>query len=678
MTAVLRLIFRAFRGARWGVVTRLLVMLVPAALWADSMPWTASAPYNTGISTIEGVVTAMSPAGELIAAIWSPTTVCPVPTLVLGSSSQGSACVTKYSAAGAVEFSTQIGGAGIYQIALDSSGNVVVAGGTGTPGAPYFETTPGAYESTPPGFPDAVVCKLSGTDGRPVYCTFADTEGTLMVDSSGNADLWGPGIGPAGTFAIEQINAAGTAATVIGGYPIPADSDTGPVASDGMGNFYLFVSEATEAQLMELNSAGVVRASVSFPFSSDDEGIVGITMDPSGNPEILFEDNTTPGAYQLFKYAAGLSALLFETEFQIGAAGSILTTSADSSGGTEILVATGTTNLAEINPTQACAQVGSSGGWSLYLVRIDAEGNVAQATYLDMIVTIPEAKTTLTAGGPGAYVALASSSGEFTMVSTFTLGPASGTVAVGCLWNAASFVNMPLAPNEIVAAFGANLGPVTAVTAEPDAGGVYPSMVGGVAITFDGVPAPILYASSGQVNLITPGSLAGKSSTEVCAVVNGIEQNCFSAPVAATAPGFFLSPTGSAAAVNQDGTINSQANPAAAGSVISLYATGLGATTPALADGSITPVPMPVQDTVLGMEYLVAGYPYMPTQPPPVMMQVLYYGPAPLEVEGVGQINVVLPESPPSTSLTLQLFATSSQNGLVFYTPVGYTTIWVQ
>jgi uncharacterized protein (TIGR03437 family) len=42
------------------------------------------------------------------------------------------------------------------------------------------------------------------------------------------------------------------------------------------------------------------------------------------------------------------------------------------------------------------------------------------------------------------------------------------------------------------------------------------------------------------------------------------------------APGVFLNPDGSAAAINQDGTVNSEANPAPVGSYVSIWATGTG------------------------------------------------------------------------------------------------------
>ena len=79
------------------------------------------------------------------------------------------------------------------------------------------------------------------------------------------------------------------------------------------------------------------------------------------------------------------------------------------------------------------------------------------------------------------------------------------------------------------------------ISAVPDANGVYPFQLGGTQVTFDRVTAPLLYASRSQINLVTPHSLMGKSTTHVCATVNGIAANCLDMPVVPAAPGIFTS-----------------------------------------------------------------------------------------------------------------------------------------
>ena len=67
-------------------------------------------------------------------------------------------------------------------------------------------------------------------------------------------------------------------------------------------------------------------------------------------------------------------------------------------------------------------------------------------------------------------------------------------------------------------------------------------------------------------------------TAQVSIVVDGAAAAVFSPNVAAAAPGIFAvaGGTGQAVAINQDGTVNSAANPAARESVIVLYATGQG------------------------------------------------------------------------------------------------------
>jgi uncharacterized protein (TIGR03437 family) len=57
---------------------------------------------------------------------------------------------------------------------------------------------------------------------------------------------------------------------------------------------------------------------------------------------------------------------------------------------------------------------------------------------------------------------------------------------------------------------------------------------------------------------------------------------------------------GQAAILNQDGTVNSTTNPAAHGSVISVFMTGAGRMTPAQPDGSMGPLSAPFPVPVLG------------------------------------------------------------------------------
>jgi len=188
-------------------------------------------------------------------------------------------------------------------------------------------------------------------------------------------------------------------------------------------------------------------------------------------------------------------------------------------------------------------------------------------------------------------------------VDLITLGP-TPELQLGCVGNAASFLAGPLAPNEIVSLFGQNVGPAEPVFGQPDSDNLYPTQLGGTQVTFDGIPSPVFYVSAAQINAVTPRSLDGKTTTRVCLLVNGAVTNCIDAPVQRAAPAIFLNGK-TAAALNQDGTINSQSNPAPVGSIVSIFATGIGTMTPAPPDGAIVGLPLPVQNLQVRMSTVV-------------------------------------------------------------------------
>src|SRR6185437_746413 len=127
----------------------------------------------------------------------------------------------------------------------------------------------------------------------------------------------------------------------------------------------------------------------------------------------------------------------------------------------------------------------------------------------------------------------------------------------------------------------------------------FPLTLGATSVTFDGVAAPLLYVSGTQINTVIPFT-AKNYTTHVCVTWSSNPPSCMDAPLVFAAPALFTIPQVSqylpyAAAVNQDGTINSQSNPAPRGSIISLFATGLGALSSMPADGETVSLPLLTQ-----------------------------------------------------------------------------------
>jgi uncharacterized protein (TIGR03437 family) len=117
----------------------------------------------------------------------------------------------------------------------------------------------------------------------------------------------------------------------------------------------------------------------------------------------------------------------------------------------------------------------------------------------------------------------------------------------------------------------------------------------------DQTPAALYVVAPNQINFLFPSAAPAGTDRLAVRVADTGELVAGGAIVAAaTAPGLFTAGqngAGQAVAVNQDGKINSSANPAAAGSVITLYGTGQGQVSPAVQDGTAAPA-SPLSTTV--------------------------------------------------------------------------------
>src|SRR5262245_56358440 len=170
------------------------------------------------------------------------------------------------------------------------------------------------------------------------------------------------------------------------------------------------------------------------------------------------------------------------------------------------------------------------------------------------------------------------------------------TLSVAGIVNAASYQGGSVSPGEIVTIFGAFPGPASLIPLQLDNRGFVSTSLGGQQVLFDGVPAPLIYALAGQVSVVVPYGVNGKSSTQVQVTYQGQSSNTVTVPIVDVAPGIFTidaSGLGQGAIVNQDGTVNSATNPAVPGSFVSVYATGEGQTDPAGVDGKLGAAPLP-------------------------------------------------------------------------------------
>src|ERR1019366_4216877 len=214
------------------------------------------------------------------------------------------------------------------------------------------------------------------------------------------------------------------------------------------------------------------------------------------------------------------------------------------------------------------------------------------------------------------------------------------TFPLACLGNSASFSTGPIAPGEIVALFGNGLGPQQGIQTQATPQSPFPTQAANVEVTFDGKLAPLLWGQDAQINVVAPWSLTPGQTTQICVSYNNVKTNCLTWPVTQAAPAVFTLDGVYAAALNQDGTLNSADNPAAPGSIVSVFATGLGPITPPQADGTLVGLSLPNNILAVQVEAKSLGSTY-PFGPPMLItpFDVTYAGPAQYLVAGVSQIN---------------------------------------
>ena len=262
------------------------------------------------------------------------------------------------------------------------------------------------------------------------------------------------------------------------------------------------------------------------------------------------------------------------------------------------------------------------------VLRYDASGN-----YIDAI--IPS-----TSIGPGAV--------NFLAFAPALPQPAiSSNGVVNGIVNAASFTGGAVSPGEILTLFGTNMGPSRGFIYQVDPSGKIAGYTAGTRVLFDGVAAPVLYAQQNQVSVIAPYGIDGRSQVNIQVEYLGQASLAISSPVAATTPGIFTAAqngTGQGAILLSDGhTANDPTHPATRGSIVSIFATGAGQTNPTGVDGEFAPSPAPAPAQTVSVK--IGGQD----------ADVVYAGGSPGSVEGLLQINVVVPQNVPSGNVPVSI-----------------------
>jgi uncharacterized protein (TIGR03437 family) len=177
-----------------------------------------------------------------------------------------------------------------------------------------------------------------------------------------------------------------------------------------------------------------------------------------------------------------------------------------------------------------------------------------------------------------------------------------------------------IAPGQLIQITGHNLGPSTKVSAQLDSAGRLPDAVANVTVKFDNIPAPLISVQDGAIECFAPFEIT--QTTQITVVNNGQASNSVRMLVRPTNPQILT-------VLNQDGTANSASNPAQRGSVIVLYVSGLGVTTPLSVDGLVNTAPLPVPVATFGVSATA--------------FTLEFVGAAPGLIAGITQVNLLIP-----------------------------------
>jgi trimeric autotransporter adhesin len=554
-----------------------------------------------------------------------------------------------YSGDGGPALSAQIDAA--FSVALDSSGNLYIGDILNY--------------SVRKVTPDGIITGFAGNgmagtavDGQPAATSQIGAVGGVAVDNSGVvyiSDVYND--------CVWKVTTDGLIHRVAGGLSRGYSGDGGPALNAGLvtpwgltfdsaGNLY--IADENDSRIRKVSPAGII-STVAGNGSKSFSGDGGLATSAALNtPQTVAVDAT--GNVFIADYANGrirkVSANGIISTVAGNGATSISYTQSDGDGGPATnawlgepygvavdqagnLYISGTTAIRKVLPDGIIGSIAGDfpplGGYE--------EGGPATAFSLS-------AEGLAIAGNGNIYLADTSDN------TIRVLQPVSALAVV----NAASNVSSSVSPGEIVVLYGSNLGPAQLVSAALGPDGLYDARLAATTVSFNGIPASLIYTSANQVAAIVPYEVLA-ATAEVTVGYQG-QTAAASVFVAASAPGIFTlnaSGKGQAAALNQDTSINGPSAPAKTGDVISLYLTGEGQTSPGGVDGKPGAAPYPKPN--LPVIATIGGQPAM----------VEYAGGASGEVAGVMQLNVQIPagvQSSDAVPVIVQIGGASSQPGL--------------
>lgn len=520
----------------------------------------------------------------------------------------------------------------INSVAVDSDANIYLTGSTGA-----LEVSIAAHSP-------AFVAKVASSGDRIVYS--AQIGGDAIACGGGSSCFLSLRL----TTGIDiALDSAGNAYMAGNAGVTDLPTTTGAFLRKGIGAFVAKVNAA--GSLVYLTYVGAANYPIGGPSANPGNRVSALAVDAAGAVFIAGSTNdpqfpATSGALQtayagpdsfsppfdafIAKLKPDGSGMVWATYLGGPASDSARSIALDASGAPWITGVTSSPDFPNADGWNSggdfLVRLNSSGSALLYSARFP-DGSTAQASTLDR----------------AGAVHLAGTSG---IVSTLIPSQPTSPHVLGMANAAAGATSGRIAPGELISIYGPHIGPITPAISSADGSGRIAKSLSGVEVVIGGFAAPLLYVSDSQINAIVPFGLSGVSYAVIRISLNGATTADYPVAIVPTAPQMFRNPDGSVIARNEDGSINSPANPARSDSIVSFWVTGTGAI-PA-EDGAIETT---ARNDNCCQVYTSGVLGFRP-------VEILYAGASPGIVAGVTQINVQLPPSLGSfASITIQVIA---------------------
>jgi uncharacterized protein (TIGR03437 family) len=259
----------------------------------------------------------------------------------------------------------------------------------------------------------------------------------------------------------------------------------------------------------------------------------------------------------------------------------------------------------------------------------------------------------------------------FTTNAANTLAPVQVTMQVvakgsplinyqGVVDNATYTPGGTVSPGDIVVVKGEQFSFAAAANGYVSAGQVpLPTSLGGVSVSVNGQPAPLYYAFYGQIAFEMPWEIAPGTAL-VTVTSSSAVSNPASVPVATKAPGILLINGGPYGVITNatDGSFpfpvgtfpGVASHPVTAGNILTIWAIGLGPSTPAASDGQPPPYPPLAWLVVLPAVSFGTGGSLVP----PVSTAPSFAGLS-SQYPGLYQVNVTVPTGCPTGTVNVRL-----------------------